>query len=407
MRSSSSSAPAGLGCGHPVGAHASAPSASPHALLGLAARPGQGRLGLGHAVAQSDQRSAGGQPVVVGGHGRRTARGHRGHRADAVAQLDHHARGQLLADAGDRSEERVVARGDGPPHARRRVGREDAERHLRPHPADRDERQEQLALVLGREPVQREGVLAHDEVGDEGDVVRGGIGHGPRGGGGVDAQPDASDLDHQPVGIGSHHAAAQRRDHPAALPCPRSAELRERPVVAQSHGEGVGRVIGGGRFAQAEDGLDHAAHLTLLGPSVAAHRALDLRRAVLGARHPRRPAGGQDRAPCLAHGEDGAGIGPHEEGLQGHLDRLVAGDQGLDGGMDGGQAIADVVFGARLDAAVIERAHDRAVGPDDADSRCAPCPDRCPGRSSLAGYGAARMAPARLTGPVGSPRMPP
>ena len=64
-------------------------------------------------------------------------------------------------------EPRDVAGGQRGGELARRAAAEDGERDLRPDRLDADEQQEQVALVLGGEAVERERVVAHDEVGEQ------------------------------------------------------------------------------------------------------------------------------------------------------------------------------------------------------------------------------------------------
>ena len=71
--------------------------------------------------------------------------------------------------------------------------------------------------MLAREAVERERVLAHDEVGLQLHGVRGLLRRARGRGGGVHAQPDAPDLDHEAIGVGLEQAPGDACDHLAAL----------------------------------------------------------------------------------------------------------------------------------------------------------------------------------------------
>ena len=93
---------------------------------------------------------------------------------------------------------------------------EHRERHLRPDRLHADEQQEEVALLLGREAVEGQRVVAHDEVGvqrhraaDAGHLAQRLGRHGQ-------AVADAAGgLDHDVVGAADGDLAGDERDHPA------------------------------------------------------------------------------------------------------------------------------------------------------------------------------------------------
>ena len=113
--------------------------------------------------AEPDEAVAGQQPRVVaaGDHDRVVGR----RRADLLAQLDDDPLGRALADARHRLQPRGVAGGDRGEQLARRAAGEHGERDLRPDGLDADQHQEQVALGLGGEAVERERVVADDQVG--------------------------------------------------------------------------------------------------------------------------------------------------------------------------------------------------------------------------------------------------
>ena len=117
---------------------------------------------------------------------------------------------------GDGCEQREVARRDAALQRVHRIAREQRERLRRAEPRDAEQQDEQPALALAREPVERERVLAHDEMRVQLHRLRVIARRARRGRRGVDAQADAAHLDDQAVGVDLGQAAAQARDHRAA-----------------------------------------------------------------------------------------------------------------------------------------------------------------------------------------------
>ena len=87
---------------------------------------------------------------------------------DLRLELDDDPLRGALADAGHGLQARGVAGRDGGQQLARRAAGEHGERHLRADALDADQQQEQVALLLGREAVQGQRVLAHDQVREEG-----------------------------------------------------------------------------------------------------------------------------------------------------------------------------------------------------------------------------------------------
>ena len=131
-----------------------------------------------------------------------------------LAQLDDQSLGGSLADARRGLEALRVPRRDRPQKLSRRAAGEDRYRHLRADPGDRDEVEEEIALLLVREPVQGQRVVAGDQVRVQGGLLS------PRGHGlerlrrDRQAVADAAGLDHDVVGTADEHLAADRGDHP-------------------------------------------------------------------------------------------------------------------------------------------------------------------------------------------------
>ena len=83
---------------------------------------------------------------------------------DLLAQLDDDPLGRALADAGHRLQARDVAVGERRDELARRAAAQHRQRDLRADGLHADQREEQVALLLGREAVERERVVADDEV---------------------------------------------------------------------------------------------------------------------------------------------------------------------------------------------------------------------------------------------------
>ena len=106
--------------------------------------------------------------------------------------------------------------------------------------------EEEVALLLAREPVQRQRVVAGDQVGVQGGLLA------PRGHRlerlrrDRQAVADAARLDHDVVGTADEHLAANRGDHPTwTSGSLASNALRRTDVarVADRDGQGVGGVV--------------------------------------------------------------------------------------------------------------------------------------------------------------------
>jgi hypothetical protein len=112
--------------------------------------------------------------------------------------------------------------------------REHAERRLGTDAGDADEQLEGLELRLGLEAVERELVLAHDEVRVEGDRSPGrGRQRGLRGD--RDGETDAADAHDQPLSACRQHRSVEPRDHDPSLgPGRAPAGLPRRAVPADS-----------------------------------------------------------------------------------------------------------------------------------------------------------------------------
>ena len=104
--------------------------------------------------------------------------------------------------------------GDRPQELSRRPAREDRDRHLRPDSRDRGEVEEEIALLLAREPVQRQRVVAGHQMGVQGRLLAARGHRLERLGGDRQAVADAARLDHHVVGTADQDLAAHRGDHP-------------------------------------------------------------------------------------------------------------------------------------------------------------------------------------------------
>ena len=120
-------------------------------------------LGLGGRIAEVDEAVAGQRPRVAAllGAGRDRLLELPG---DLLAQLDDDPLGGPLADSRHGLKALRVAGGDRPQQLARGAAAEHRDRHLGADPADRDQLPEEVALLLGGEPVQRQRVVAGDQL---------------------------------------------------------------------------------------------------------------------------------------------------------------------------------------------------------------------------------------------------
>ncbi len=167
----------------------------------------------------SDRGSSSGSPAIAGSAVLELA-------GDLLAQLDDHPLGGALADPRHGLEALRVAGGDRPQQLARGAAGEDRDRDLGADAGDRGQVQEEVALLLAGEAVERQRVVAGDEVGVQGRLLAAG-GHRLQGLGG-DREPvaDAGRLDHDVIGTANQNLAADRGDHPT--PDLAAARRRER-----------------------------------------------------------------------------------------------------------------------------------------------------------------------------------
>ena len=278
----------------------------------IAVGPVEQLLGLLEREAEPDQALARQQPRVVTARDPDRVVG--GRRADLLAQLDDDPLGGALADPRHGLEPRGVAGGDGGEQLARRAAREHRQRQLRPDRLHSDQHQEEVALRLGGEAVERERVVADDQVRVQGRVL-------------ADRRRVAQRLgrDRQPVA----DAAAGDDDVVAcAAPRPRRRGARSCGAadrraqggavgVADRDGQRVGRVVGRRQARSARAGAGPSAAPGLLGAARAADGALDLLRRVGRARQPALAGREDDDAARLADGEGGAGVRAEVEVLDG------------------------------------------------------------------------------------------
>ena len=126
-------------------------------------------LGVEQRPAELDERIAGDDVLLAGAVGRGRERGI----SELLLQLEHDPLRRLLPDAGNRLEPRRVAAHDRAAQVDDRRARDDRERDLRPDPAHGEQLHEELTLAPIGEAVELERVLAHVEVGLDGDLVGG------------------------------------------------------------------------------------------------------------------------------------------------------------------------------------------------------------------------------------------
>ena len=229
--------------------------------------------------------------------------------AELVLQLEHDPLRGLLADSRDGLEACRVAEHDRASQLTGRRAGDDGERDLRPDAAHAQQRGEELPLGRIGEAVELERVLAHVEVGLDGDLRRAlrRPQHRRRRG---DEVADASDLDDEPVGRTGDRASAQARDHPASLA---SGGVNAWQIATASASASC---VVRGSSSSARIDAHHPPHLSLLGAAVAAHGLLHPRRRVLGALDPCGRGRDERGAARLPDEERDAGVGTDERLLE-------------------------------------------------------------------------------------------
>ena len=175
---------------------------------------GERPLGVDDGVAELDERVA--RDEVAGRVGRRRRATVSSTVAELLLQLEHDPLRGLLADPRDRLEARVVAERDRPAQLGRRRAGDDGERDLRADAADREQMDEQLALLGVGEAVELQRVLADVQVRLD-RHLRPGRGAPQDGWRRRDEVPDAVDVEHEPLGAADPRAgrgAARSRAGP-------------------------------------------------------------------------------------------------------------------------------------------------------------------------------------------------
>ena len=163
-----------------------------------------------------------------------------GHVGHLLAQLDDDPLGRALADARDRLEARGVAGGDRRDQLARRPAGEHGERHLGPTACTPISIRKRSRSSSECESVERERVVAHDEVG----VQRGRLADGgnvpERLGRDGEAVADAAAVDDDVVGAADGDVAADERDHPV-IAIATGAWLRWQMATARASAAWSGR----------------------------------------------------------------------------------------------------------------------------------------------------------------------
>ena len=136
--------------------------------------------------------------------------------------------------------------------------------------------------------------------------------------------------------------------------------------MADRHRQRIGCVVGPRLLAQPEQRLDHARHLILLGAAVAADSTLDLLRRVAGARDAVLAGREHHHAARLPDGERRAHVLAEVQLLERHRMRLVLVEQGVDGGVDLGQATLRRELRAGGDDAAVQSQQPPAAARHDA-----------------------------------------
>ena len=260
---------------------------------------GERLLGLDERVAELDERVAGDELA------RRARLGDRRRLGERALELEHDPLGGLLADTGNRLEARRVLERDRALELVRRGARDDGERDLRADSADTEKLYEERALGRVGEPVELERVLADVEIASRPSPRTAPSARRRTRRRRADEVADAADVDDEPVDRPPRRDAAETRDHLAASRSGEPSAWQIATAYASASCERPRLVV------EPEDQLDHALHLPLLRPPVAAHRLLDACRRVLGALDS--GFGGRDEhgAARLPDGERDAGVGTH------------------------------------------------------------------------------------------------
>ena len=132
-----------------------------------------------------------------------------------LAKLDDQPLGGPLANAGRRLEPLCVPRGNGSQEIARRAPGQDGDRDLGPDPRDGRQVQKEVPLLLAREAIEGQRIVACDQVGMQGRLLAPRRHRLERLRRYREAVADASRLDHHVVGAAHEHLAANRGDHPA------------------------------------------------------------------------------------------------------------------------------------------------------------------------------------------------
>ena len=301
---------------------------------------------------------------------------------DLVAQLDDDPLGGALADPGHALEARDIAVGERADELARRAAAEHRERDLRPDRLHADQREEQVALLLGREAVQRERVVAHDQVAVQGDRPADGGNLAQRLGRHGQPVADPGGLDDDVIGAPDRDRAADECDHararwsristsssgssgPIVRLCATAAAcgapLRWQTAIASASAACSG--CGDGR--QRQQRLDHPRDLVLVRAAGAADGVLDLLRRVGDDVEAPLAGGEHDDAACLADGERARDVLAEVDVLHREDRHEVLVEQLADAPVDGGQADLHRSFRAGRDDAAVEREQAPAATLDD------------------------------------------
>ena len=237
--------------------------------------------------------------------------------------------------------------------ARRRAGQH-GQRDLRPDVLHADEQQEEVALLLGGEAVEVQGVLAHDEVRVQRDLLADGGHAAQRLGGHREAVADAGGEHDDVVGAADRDLATHHRNH-ALIAFWRRACSGARLTWQTATASASDAWSAFGMSVRREQRLDHAADLLLARATGAADGALDLLRRVGGARDRALPGREQHDAARLADRERRAGVVAEEEVLDRDGVRLVLVDELGDPRVDVGEAALQRRARRRLDHAGRQR----------------------------------------------------
>ena len=294
-----------------------------------------------------------------------------GARADLLAQLDDDPLGRALADPGDGLEARACRRRRrAPSSSRGGAAGEHGERHLRADALDAEQQQEEVALLLGGEAVERQRVVAHDQVRVQRDRLADAPGRGaasrPRRRAGSRRRRTSTTT----WSARRHRDLAARRARSSRPPSRSARAARSGARLAWQIATASASAAWSGSGSSGSESSACTMRWTcvLVGAAGAADRALDLlRRVGAAAGMPRWPAASSTTPRAWPTANARARVGAEVEVLDRDGVGRVLGDQLADARVDRGQAAL------QRQPRAASRSRRRRARPD-ARRRCATTP---------------------------------